>query len=96
MKRGKLDICLDVLKAIEYGSLKITHITHKANLNITELKKLLSVFIRQGYVEIIAPIGKHGSKPMKICHQPQYRITVKGKEFLRQVRLVKELQQAII
>ena len=92
MNRGKIDIVVDILSAMEYKTMIITHLMYKSNVNITTLKKLLKPLMQQGYVEQIMPIKKHGWANGKTCKRPQYRLTSKGHEFLKQTRLVKEMQ----
>jgi predicted transcriptional regulator len=51
MRRSKLEIHLDVLKALAHGPLKITHIAYKTAINCKDLKQRLEFLIKQNLVE---------------------------------------------
>ncbi len=52
MRRSKLETNVDILKALaRYGSLKLTHIMYKANINCSILKQQLNSLIEQDLVE---------------------------------------------
>jgi predicted transcriptional regulator len=52
MRRSKLEINLDILKILaQNGSLKMTHIMYKANVNCESLKNTLGYLIKQGLIE---------------------------------------------
>ena len=52
VRRSKLETCLSILETLAvHGSLKVTHIMKKANVNCNVLKKYLVFLIKQGAVE---------------------------------------------
>jgi predicted transcriptional regulator len=52
MRRSKLETCICILKVLNRtGSLKITHLMQKADLNFNALQGQLDVLIRLGMVE---------------------------------------------
>ena len=52
MRRSKLETCLSILETLaSHGSLKITHVMQKANLNCNVLKNYFDFLIKQGAVE---------------------------------------------
>jgi predicted transcriptional regulator len=52
MKRSKLEMYIDILRVIAHtGPLKLTHIAHQSNVNISVLKEYLAFLIKQGLVE---------------------------------------------
>jgi len=84
MVRGKVEQVYAVLKAIQYKSLKISHILYKVGINCTAVKRYLEQLMEKGYVEKVDPyIKSHGSKSGKSNRQPLYRITEKGKQLLK-------------
>jgi len=79
-KRSRLQIYLDVLRVINNGVQKPTHIMYKCNLSWVPLKEVLESLMAQGLVM------KGESK-----HRKTYEITEKGKEVLRYFDKAKEL-----
>lgn len=52
MRRSKLEMYVDILKVLaHHGSLKLTHIMYKANVNCSVLKQSLDFLARQNLVE---------------------------------------------
>ena len=82
MRRSKLEIYVDILKALVYRSpLKITHVMCKANVNCSVLKEYLDFLTKQGLVE-----EKIIRKERKV-----YAITQLGMTVLKQFRELKEV-----
>ena len=51
-RRSKLEKCVKILKVLgQYGSLKLTHIMYKLNMNCRMLKEYLTFLIHEGMVE---------------------------------------------
>jgi predicted transcriptional regulator len=69
LRRDKIEIIADILKAATYGAKK-THIVYKANLNFNVFKRYLSRLEEKGLL-------------MKI-NGGQYITTKKGSQFLEQ------------
>lgn len=70
-KRSKLEICLDVLRAIRAGYSKPTNIMYKSNLSWITLQEILNFLISRG---LVSAIENNGRK--------LYVITAKGKSVL--------------
>jgi predicted transcriptional regulator len=52
MRRSKLEMHVDILTVLALrGSLKLTHIMYKVNVNCSVLKECLEFLIKQGLVE---------------------------------------------
>ena len=52
MRRSKLEMYIDMLRVLaQKGSLKLTHIMYKSNVNCSVLKEYLDFLIIQGLVE---------------------------------------------
>lgn len=52
MRRSKLEMYVDILKALAHrGPLKLTHIMYKANVNCSVLREYLDFLIKQNLVE---------------------------------------------
>ena len=52
MRRSKLEMYIDILKVLSrHGSLKLTHVMYKANVNCSVLKQYLDFLIEQNLVE---------------------------------------------
>jgi predicted transcriptional regulator len=51
MRRSKLEIRLDILKALAHGPLKITHIAYKTAINCKDLRQSLEFLVKQNLVE---------------------------------------------
>ncbi len=79
-KRSRLQIHLDVLKVINNGVQKPTHIMYKCNLSWIPLKEVLESLMAQDLIE------RRELKQRKI-----YEITEKGRNVLRYFEKAKEL-----
>ena len=87
MRRSKLEMYVDILKVLaRHGSLKLTHIMYKANVNCSVLKQYLDFLIQQNLVEEQALHEKRNKT--KIV----YVITERGRTVLRYFR---ELNSAL-
>jgi predicted transcriptional regulator len=74
MKRSKLEINIDILKAIaRKGPLKLTHIMQNANTNCEKLKEYLDFLMKQGLID--EQIGTGG--------RIFYKITLQGSMLLK-------------
>jgi predicted transcriptional regulator len=86
MRRSKLEIHIDILRALAYhGRLKPTHITYKANVNCSALKECLSFLLERNLVKE-QTMGKRRKK------RKVYAITELG---LTALRNVKEINHAL-
>jgi len=72
-KRERLQLIHDVLKVIQDGKRKPTHIMYKANLSHQMLNEYLEYLLSQGFI-----VGKN-SKKSKI-----YELTEKGHKYLKE------------
>ena len=82
MRRSKLEMYLDILKALaQKGPLKLTHIMYKANVNCSVLKEYLDFLIKQGLVEE-RTVGKR---------RVVYAITQRGIMVLKYFKELKEV-----
>ena len=80
MRRSKLEIHIDVLKALAcHGRLKPTHIMYKANVNCGLLKQCLDLLIQQNLVQVHT-LHKKTSKTRVV-----YAITERGLTALKNV-----------
>jgi len=79
-KRSRLEIYLDVLRAIKKGVNKPTRIMYKTNLSWTPLQEILNSMISQGL------IIKKENKNKRL-----YEITEKGLNVLRYFNKVREM-----
>ena len=83
MRRSKLEMYVDVLKALALrGPLKLTHIMYKANVNCSVLSEYLEFLLKQGLVE----------ERMVRKNKTVYAITQHGLSVLKAFR---ELTQAL-
>ena len=77
MRRSKLEMYIDILKVLaRHGSLKLTHVMYKANVNCSVLKEYLDFLIANNLVEE-KTIGKK---------RIVYAITERGTTVLRYFR----------
>ncbi len=77
MRRSKLEMYIDILKVLaRHGSLKLTHIMYKANVNCSVLKEYLDFLMANNLVEE-KTIGKK---------RIVYAITERGTTVLRYFR----------
>lgn len=83
--RSKLRICYDILLAIrsEGGECGPTRILYKANLSHDRLTKYLSMLLEKDLIEEIKAKGK-----------TIYRLTPRGREFIREFEKVDEFARA--
>ena len=80
MRRSKLEMHIDVLKALAcYGRLKPTHIMYKAKVNCSALKQCLDLLIQQNLVKEQALHEKRNKTRVV------YAITEKGLTALKNV-----------
>ena len=81
MRRSKLEMYVDILKVLAHrGSLKLTHIMYKANVNCSVLKQYLDFLMEQELVEERAA-GKR---------RVVYAITQRGISVLKHFRKLQE------
>jgi len=80
IRRSKLQIFEDVLRAIDNGEYKPTRIMYKSNLSWNPLNRILNNMINLGLVE---------EKDVK--HRKYFFITQKGKEFLELMDSLKRI-----
>jgi predicted transcriptional regulator len=73
-QRSRFEITADVLFVARYGA-TITEIGYKANLNPTQVKSYIDYLEEEGLLEESGPL---------------YKLTERGKEFLRRYQMVKE------
>ncbi|RMD57613.1 hypothetical protein D6825_03495 [Candidatus Woesearchaeota archaeon] len=85
MKRSKIDIIYDMLKAIESkgGMIKPTHLLYKSNLSHQRMKVYLQELKNKG---LIAEATKN-----KKLH---YELTDDGRKFIQSFKQMKEFTQA--
>ena len=87
MRRSKLEMYVDILKALaRHGSLKLTHIMYKANVNCSVLKQYLDFLVQQNLVEEQALHEKRNKTRVV------YAITERGRTALKYFR---ELNNAL-
>jgi len=93
MRRSKLEIHMDILKALGYhGPIRITHIMHKANVCFCLLEEYLSFLIRQGLVAqetlsegtAVYAITKRGRQVLR-CFR-ELNIALHGREEILKIR----------
>ena len=77
-RRSRLELYLEVLRAIKNGTEKPTRIMYEANLSWMLLKDILSSLESQDLVEEIDVSGSRDRRSVRI-----YRITEKGGALLR-------------
>ncbi len=81
MRRSKLETYIDILKALaRHGSLKLTHIMYKANVNCSCLKQYLDFLIQHNLVEV-QTLSKRRRKTRVV-----YGITKRGRTVLEYFR----------
>jgi predicted transcriptional regulator len=82
MRRSKLEMYMDILKVIAHrGSVKLTHIMYKANLNYIVLQSSMLFLMNQGMIE-----EKNVEK-----QRTAYTITDRGITVLRYFREIEKL-----
>jgi predicted transcriptional regulator len=82
-KRESFQIRHDILKAIQMGKTKPTHIIYKANLSNQMLVEYMKELISNGFVE-----EKKNPKGRT------YELTDKGRDFLREYKLIQGFMEA--
>jgi predicted transcriptional regulator len=86
MRRSKLEIHIDILRALAYhGRLKPTHITYKANVNCSALKECIDFLLERNLI-------KEQSISRRKQTRKYYAITDLG---LTALRNVKEINKAL-
>jgi predicted transcriptional regulator len=76
-KRESLQVIHDILKAIQIGKIKPTHIMYKANLSHQMLEQYLKDLIKNGLItEQMNPKGK------------TYSLTDKGLGYIKEYKLI--------
>ena len=73
-QRGRLEIIADILTVARFGA-TITEIGYKANLHSTQVKSYIDYLEKKGLLEESGPL---------------YKLSERGKEFLREYQMVKE------
>ena len=87
MRRGKLEMFIDILKALaRHGPLKLTHIMYRANVNCSVLKEYLDYLMREKLIEE----KKVGKKRVV------YAITERGITVLKYFRELKSVFPILI
>ncbi len=85
MRRSKLEINIDILKVLaRTGPLRLTHMAHESNINVSTLKGYLVFLIKQGLVEertikkssVVFTVTKRGVTVLKFFGGPQQKISV--------------------
>jgi len=79
-KRGRIRLCLDVLRVISKGVEKPTNIMYKSNLSWGPLMEILELLMREGLIRC-----------EKIGRWKRYKITERGLNALNYFRKVEEL-----
>ncbi|MCS7386568.1 MAG: winged helix-turn-helix domain-containing protein [archaeon GB-1867-005] len=79
-KRSKLEIYLDILKAVSKKS-QLTHIGNLANLSWKETKKNLEILIKKGFVKTVRTPKR----------EVQYTLTEKGLEALEIIQKIVDI-----
>jgi len=57
MMRSRLDVYVNILKALARGSSKLTHIMYQAEINYKTVRRCLNFLIKQNLVKA-TPVGK--------------------------------------
>jgi predicted transcriptional regulator len=78
-RRSRLEMALDVLRAVKEGREKPTHAMFRANTSWTTLKKYLKWLVEKGFV-----------KEMEGRGRKTYRITEKGERILEYFEKMEE------
>jgi predicted transcriptional regulator len=74
VRRSKLEVYVDVLRALAHGPQKTANITQKANVNSTVLRNCLTFLLKEGLIEKIS----YGRKTV------YYEINYRGASTLQQ------------
>ena len=89
MRRSKLELHLDILRVLHRhrGTLKLTHIMYKANVNCSALKQYLDFLIQHNLVEEqTLPKKRHKTRVV-------YAITERGRTVLKYFREINSVFQ---
>ena len=90
MRRSKMEIHVDVLKALAcHGRLRLTHVMYKSGVNCGVLKQCLDLLIQHSLVEEHTQ-HKRGKKPSVV-----YAITERGLTALRNAMEINNALQII-
>ena len=82
MRRSKLEMYIDILQVLaHHGSLKLTHVMYKVNINCSVLREYLDFLIKQGLVEE-RTVGKR---------RVVYAITQRGRTVIKGFRKLKQV-----
>jgi predicted transcriptional regulator len=81
--RGRLDIMADILEAAHNGTKK-TYLMYRCNLSFRQLREYLEFMLRRGFLWTVNDINTDPSL---------YKITDKGKEFLKIYKNLKALMK---
>jgi predicted transcriptional regulator len=82
--RGRLDIIADILDA-SFGGVKKTYLMYRCNLSFKQLKYYLNFLLNKRLLHVVAE--NKGSNP------GLFKITDKGKEFLKAYKGLKGLMK---
>ena len=85
MSRSKLEICVDILKALAQRPLKLPHIMCKANINCSTLSEYIEFLLKQGLIEkrtlkknkIVYAITQHGLITLKSFREIQQELPIR-------------------
>jgi len=82
-RRSKLRILVDILRVLDQGEANVTRLMLEANLSYTRLVRYLDELSEKGLVERV-----EGGREVR------YRITKRGREFLREFERVARIAEA--
>lgn len=88
LKRGSLQVCLEMLEAINSGVHKPTRIMYKVNLSWNTCQSMIDFMLERGFIEHRV-IGEGGPKTIRTHHQ--YFLTEKGVAALKAYKSIKDL-----
>ena len=87
-RRSKLDIQLEVLKAVKAGVDKPTRIMYATNMSWNPVRKILDSLVDRGFVSVITNNSGNGLKR-------RYEITEKGISVINYLEGAKELVEIL-
>lgn len=82
-RRSKLRILADILKVLELGEANVTKLMLEANLSYARLMKYLEELVEKKFV-----VREEDGREVK------YRITKRGKEFLKEYEMIERIAEA--